>query len=67
MRDNNGTSREECFDPKTGVTHHHAQLGLPDKGRAIKGIFFCYVVRIGSRCVGLAHCCGQDGYSAQVT
>ena len=23
---------------KTGVTHYHAQLGLPDKGRAIKGL-----------------------------
>ena len=23
--------------PKTGVTHYHAQLGLSDKGRAIKG------------------------------
>ena len=22
--------------PKTGTTHYHAQLGLPDKGRAIK-------------------------------
>ena len=23
--------------PKTGATHCHAQLGLSDKGRAIKG------------------------------
>ena len=22
--------------PKTGATHYHAQLGIPDKGRAIK-------------------------------
>ena len=24
--------------PQTGATHYHAQLGLPDKGRAIKGL-----------------------------
>ncbi len=24
--------------PRTGATHHHAQLGLPDKGLAIKGL-----------------------------
>ena len=24
--------------PQTGVTHYHAQLGLPDKGRAFKGL-----------------------------
>ena len=24
--------------PKTGATQYHAQLGLPDKGRAIKGL-----------------------------
>ncbi len=23
-------------------THYHAQLGLPDKGRAIKGLVVCY-------------------------
>ena len=27
---------------KTGTTHYHAQLGLPDKGRAIKGLVVCY-------------------------
>ena len=27
--------------PKTGATHYHAQLGLPDKGRAIKGLVVC--------------------------
>ncbi len=26
---------------KTGATHYHAQLGLPDKGRAIKGLVVC--------------------------
>jgi len=28
--------------PQTGVTHYHAQLGLPDKGRAMKGFVVCY-------------------------
>ena len=27
--------------PHTGATQHQAQLGLPDKGRAIKGWGFC--------------------------
>ena len=27
--------------PKTGSTKYHAQLGLPDKGRAIKGLVVC--------------------------
>ena len=27
--------------PKTGATKYLAQLGLPDKGRAIKGLVFC--------------------------
>ena len=27
--------------PKTGTTQYHAQLGLPDKGRAIKGLVVC--------------------------
>ncbi len=27
--------------PTTGGTHYHAQLGLPDKGRAIKGMVVC--------------------------
>ena len=26
---------------KTGATHYHAQLGLLDKGRAIKGLVVC--------------------------
>ncbi len=29
--------------PKTGATQYHTQKGLPDKGRAIKGLFVCYV------------------------
>ena len=27
---------------KTGATHYHAQLGLPDKGHAIKGLVVCW-------------------------
>ena len=27
--------------PKTGATQCHAQLGLSDKGRAIKGLVVC--------------------------
>ncbi len=34
--------------PQTGITHQHAQLGLSDKGRAIKGLVVCYVVWLGS-------------------
>ncbi len=29
--------------PQTGATHYHAQLGLPDKGRAIKGLVVCHI------------------------
>ena len=27
--------------PQTGATQHHAQLGIPDKGCAIKGLVVC--------------------------
>ena len=27
--------------PQTGATQYHAQLGLPDKGHAIKGLVVC--------------------------
>ena len=27
--------------PQTGETQYHVQLGLPDKGRAIKGLVVC--------------------------
>ena len=27
--------------PKTGATQYHEQLGLPDKGHAIKGLVVC--------------------------
>ena len=29
--------------PKTGATHYHPQLGLPDKGSAIKGRLAIYI------------------------
>ena len=35
--------------PQKGATHFHAQLGLPDKGRAIKGLILCYVVWLRSK------------------
>ncbi len=37
MRDINSMSRGECLDPKQAV-HYHAQLGLQEKGHAIKGL-----------------------------
>ena len=59
---------------QTGVTHYHAQLGLPHKGGAIKELVLSYIVWIRSmkglrtcaRCVGMVPCCGQNGYLAQV-
>ena len=27
--------------PQTGLTQYHAQLGLPDRGLAIKGLVVC--------------------------
>ena len=29
--------------PKTDATQYHAQLGLPDKGHAIKELAVCYL------------------------
>ena len=41
--------------PQTGATHYHPQLGLPDKGCAIKELVVCYVVCLASiKDVGLA-------------
>ncbi len=28
--------------PRKGATQYHEQLGLPDKGSAIKGLVVCY-------------------------
>ncbi len=41
MRDINSMSRWECLSPETGATQYHAQLGLPDKGCAIKELVVC--------------------------
>ncbi len=61
--------------PQTGATHYHAQLGPPDKGRAIKGLVVCWsMARINDlwdgsmdkrKVRGHIPCCGQDGYRAQ--
>ncbi len=58
--------------PQTGATHYHAQLGPPDKGRAIKGLVVCWsMARINDLWDGsmdkrkvrsLVPYCGQDGY-----
>ncbi len=68
MHDINSTSKGECLGSKTGATHYNAQFGLPDKGRSIKGWFFCYVIcydlwdgSLEMRKVrGLVTCCGQN-------
>ncbi len=39
--------------PGTCVKHYHAQLGPPDKGRAIKGLVVWYVVWLGSLIYGM--------------
>ncbi len=31
----------ECLVKKTGATQYHAQIGLPDKGCAFKGLVVC--------------------------
>ncbi len=60
--------------PQTVATHCHAQLGIPDKCRVIKGLVVCYSVWLESM-KGMGHtqgaqvlvlCCGQDGKRAQV-
>ena len=46
--------------PQTGATHCHEQLGLPDKGCAIKGLEFMLGMghRTCGRCVCQVPCCG---------
>ncbi len=34
--------------PQTGATHHHDQLGLPNRDRVIKELVVCYVVWLRS-------------------
>ena len=42
IRDINSMSRGECLVPKQAqLSTMHAQLGLPDKSRAIKGLVVC--------------------------
>ncbi len=44
MRDINSMSSKTGATmpwPKTGANHYHAQLELPHKGRAIKGLVVC--------------------------
>ncbi len=38
--------------PKTGATQYHAQLGLSDKGRAVKGLVVCYLLLLYDLWVG---------------
>ena len=59
--------------PQTCATHNHAQSGLLDKGRAVKGLvvwlgsmIYGMVLWTSARYVGLVPCCGVDGYKAQV-
>ena len=42
IRDDLSSKSVPFYDvTKTGATQYHAQLGLPDKGRAIKGLVVC--------------------------
>ena len=41
MRDINSMCRGNAL-AQTDATQYHAQLGLPDKGRTIKGLVVCY-------------------------
>ena len=43
--------------PQTGITHYHAQIGLSNKGRAMKGLVVCSEVWLGSmKGMGLRNC-----------
>ncbi len=48
----NSTSRGECLGPKQAQLIN-AQLGLPDKGHAIKWRVVCNVVWLGSMIYGM--------------
>ena len=41
MRDINSMSRGAALAPNRCKTQYHAQLGLPEKGRAIKELVVC--------------------------
>ena len=49
------------LQPKTGTTQCHAQLGLPDKGRAIKGLVVWDLELLSGLLEELALCCYQTG------
>ena len=34
---------EEISCPQTGATHNHADLVLPEKGRAVRGLLICII------------------------
>ncbi len=67
MRDDN-KSMGNAFAPNRDATHYHAQIELPDKGRAINWLVVCYLVclvsmkgmglRTCARCAGLVPYCG---------
>ena len=62
MRGNNSVRREECLGPKRSNSYS-GTVRTFSQGRAIKGLFVCYVVWLGSmKSMGLVPCCGQDGY-----
>ena len=46
--------------PQTGATNYHGEVGLSDKGRAIKGSSVYYVMWLGSRGGVLAHATLQE-------
>ena len=54
MHDINRMSRGGMPWPKTGATQYHAQLGLPDKDRAIKVLVVFNDLALGSRVFGPA-------------
>ena len=53
MRDINCMSRGNDLDQNRRNSLPCAQLGLPDRGRAIKGLVVCYVVWLGSMTYGI--------------
>ena len=70
MRDINSMIRGNALSPnrRSTKTQYHSQLGLPDKGRAIKGLVVCYVEWLGFmkgivlRYLGLVPYCDKDSF-----
>ena len=49
----NNRKKSKYNTHKTVILNYHAQLGLPDKGRAIKGLVVCWsMARINDICDG---------------